>query len=118
MEKPSYGMHEVGRFSISLAPVAGREHMNAEDCEFFEVLVHERKGGIIFYVDLAGDARFDWFGHLGKFERRLTHDDIAEYNAAFSTRFHKIGMPTWKLARTSLKRLEALCKAANKKAPT
>ena len=89
MDKPSYGTHDVGRFSISLAPPAGREHLDADDCEFFEVLVHERRGGIIFYVDLARDARFDWFGHLGKFEQRLTYDDLVEYNAVCVVRFHK-----------------------------
>lgn len=118
MEKPTYGTHDVGRFTISLAPTAGREHEAAEDCEFFEVLVHENKRGLVFYVDLARDERFDWFGHLGKFERRLTHDDLVEYNAVFSSRFHKIGMPTWKLARHSLKRLETLCKAESKKVPS
>lgn len=118
MDKPSYGTHDVGRFSISLAPPAGREHLDADDCEFFEVLVHERRGGIIFYVDLARDARFDWFGHLGKFEQRLTYDDLVEYNAVCVVRFHRIGMPTWKLGRHSLKRLLSLCKAANKKAPS
>jgi len=116
MDKPSYGTHDVGRFSISLAPTAGREHQEADDCDYFEVLVHERKGGCIFYVDLVADARFDWFGHLGKFEQRLAHDDLVEYNAVCVARFHKIGMPTWKLGRTSIRRLELLCKAADKKA--
>jgi hypothetical protein len=116
VDKIAYGTHEVGDFTISLAPTHGREEKTADDCDFFEVLVLERKFGTSFYVDIGADQRFDWFGHLGKFDRRLTHDDLVEYNARCSMVFHKIAMPTWKLGRYSIKpRLVDLCKAASKK---
>lgn len=119
----TYGTHEVGDFAVSVAPAAGHEAADPDDCDFFEVLVHEVKfrgsevpGAMPFYVNIAADGRFDWFGHFGKFERRLTHDDLVEYNACYSALFHKIAMPTWKLSRHSMKRLFDLCRKASKKA--
>lgn len=115
MDKVTSGTHKVGDFSIGIAQAMGHEADDDDDCDYFEVLVHECRDGLPYYVDIQADLRFDWFGHYGKFERRLTHDDIVEYNARYSAIFHKIAMPTWKLSRHSIKRLFDLCKKASKR---
>ena len=110
-----FGRNEVGTFIVLLTPAFGCEEWEAENCPFFEILVHERKDGVEYYVDVAGDPRFDWFGHMRSFERPLTQDDLVEYNSMVGTKFHKIAMPTWKLANHSIPRLLDLCRKASKK---
>ncbi len=109
----TYGYHNFGMFLVSIAPGA-HETRSADEVDFFEVLVQKNADGVRYYVDLS--AEFDWFGHLSRFERPLTADDVAEYNDRLSKLFHKIGMPTWTLARRSIPHLERLCLEATKKA--
>lgn len=122
----TYGEHVFGDFVASLQSCVHDER-RAEDVEFFTVLLRERRHlgieppppFVDFYVDIVTDPRFDWWGHLGKFERRLVVEDVVEYNARCADVLHKISMPTFKLARLSILRLERLCldvtKAARKK---
>lgn len=119
-----YGVYEFGDFDVHLAPCMGKEHVRAEDAAFFEVLVSERRelldaveGSTMivrYSVDLHTDPRFLWYDHFGKFERRLTPEDIAEYNARCATMFHKIDRPLWRLARHSIHMLEKKCQGASK----
>jgi hypothetical protein len=119
----TFGEHLFGTFAVSISSCDGR---SAEVSDFFEVLVHERRDMgieppppyVSIYVDIVSDPRFQWWSHLGKFERHLTADDVVEYNRRCADVFHKIEMPTFKLARHSIPRLERLClditKAARK----
>jgi hypothetical protein len=109
----SFGYHTFGNFLVGIQSCVF-DTRGADEVEFFEVLVLEQPGN--YYVDLQADPRFLWFDHFGKFERRLTDVDLVEYNARYSTIFHKIGMPTWKLGRHSVVALERLCLDATKKA--
>jgi len=119
-----YGTYELGDFDVHLAPCMGKEDVKAWDAEFFEALICERRqelgpetdadGIVRYHVDLHHDPRFLWFDHLGKFERRLTDEDLAEHNARCASIFHKIERPTWRLARRSILALDKKCRDASK----
>ena len=109
----TYGGHRFGAFVCSIQSCVFDERP-ANEVEFFEVLLTEEREGFFYYVDLH--ARFGWFDHLGKFEKKLTTEDLIEHNARVDALFHKIGMPTWRLARHSIPALEKMCLTASKKA--
>jgi len=101
-EDVAAGDYRFGTFQISVR--------DSSRAGFFEVLVQDEQH---CYVDLH--VRFDWFGHLARFERNLAADDLEEYNARVGVIFHKIAMPTWRLSSHSVVRLEKLCVDASKK---
>lgn len=103
------GDYRCGTFLVSVRDcITPRENL-------FEVLVRLVQDGMHYYVDLH--QRFDWFGHMARFERPLTVDDLDEYNARVGTLFHKIAMPTWRLSRHSIAmRLKKLCETARRSA--
>jgi len=103
----TYGTHEFGKFQVSIQSCV-HDLRPADEVDFFEVLVLEKRDGALFYIDLH--ARFGWFDHLGKFERKLVREDLVEHNARVDSFFYKIAMPTWRLARHSIPALEKMCK--------
>ncbi len=80
------------------------------DTDFFEVLLTQKKDGFLYYVHIVEDTRFDFFGHLRTFTKKLTEYDLIEYNSYVSTVFHKSTMPTFKLHRHSIVELVERCK--------
>ena len=104
------GMNEEGRFRISVQPSSVRG--------VYEVLVLEVKSPERhYYVHLANDPRFAWFSwtaEVGKFERKLSEDDLIEYNGYVDVVFHKIGHPLFKLTTRSVERLVDLCERLTK----
>jgi hypothetical protein len=101
------GVNKRGRFLVSVQP-ASRGVLQVMVTE-----VTDRH----YYVDLAKDPRFAWFGwtsEMAKFERKLTEDDLTEYNGYADVLFHKIAMPLWKLTSHSVDRLCDLCEKLSK----
>lgn len=112
----SFGTHEFGNFRVSIQPCVF-ETRGADEVSVFEVLVIDVQNPTShFYVNLHEDPRFAWFKHLTTFERKLTGDDLTEYNAYVNAIFTKLAQPTWQLARHSIPRLEKLCLDATKAA--
>ena len=101
------GDYQCGTFLVSVRACITRRD------NFFEVFVRQVEDGLHLYVDLH--QHFDWFGHMARFERPLTVDDLEEYNARVGMLFHKIAMPTWRLSRHSIAvRLKKLCETARR----
>jgi hypothetical protein len=118
-EEIAFGHHRFGAFAVSVQRCVFDER-DAADADFFEVFVTEDRRGLTFYVHLHDDPRFAWFGHLAAFGRKINADDLAEYNSAVDTLFHRIAQPAWRLSRHSILRLERACldetRAAKKRA--
>jgi hypothetical protein len=101
--------NERGSFLVSVQPWG--------DGKTFAVHVIDRRDGLHFYVDLATDSRFDWFGWVKLvpvFGVQLTADHLLEYNDRLSTIFHKIAMPVQRMSGSSVDRLLDLCEKVSK----
>jgi hypothetical protein len=107
-EEVVIGIHEVGPFTISVQKPA---HQDTQD--YFEVLLTEKVGGLVMYKNLADT--WGLFRHLQEFSRKITEEDVAEYNAHVSSVFHKIGQPLFRLSRNMILRLFDECQALTKK---
>ena len=89
VDEVTYGSHEIGNFLVSIQSGIS-ETREAYEVPFFEVLVLERQSPTRHsYVSLAEDPRFAWFKHMALWERKLTSDDLEEYNAHVTSLFHK-----------------------------
>ncbi len=112
IESVTIGNFEVGVFQISInRPVFRKEP--TEEMNFFWVLVIQKEPH--FYVDLVEEERFGILKHLQTFSRKLTEEDLIEYNSHVSSVFHKIGMPGYLLSRHSIVTLFDSCQTLSKK---
>ena len=113
LEEVAVGHHKVGDFTIVVSPLP----YGSSGGEFLSVLVIERGTlpGDLTYVRLASDERFDWFGWIQRFERKMNADDAVEFNHQVSNQFHKYEHPVSVLSRRSIVRLVEVCLVATKK---
>jgi hypothetical protein len=111
-EEIEVGAHKAGVFTVIVSlPVFTTEPGN-----YFEVLVHQRgKDGVLYNVHLVEDERFAIFQHLTTFQRKLTDEDLVEYNSYTTSVFHRYIMPTFKLSRRSIVALFEVCHRLSKK---
>jgi hypothetical protein len=113
----------VGDFEVGKQNVAGHFLVAVQagaSMGTYQVMTIEAKDGVHYYVHLIRDPRFAWLGwtaEMPKFERRITEDDLVEYNAYVGTAFHVSGaeaMPVITLTERSVGRLIDLCKKLTK----
>jgi len=113
----------VNDFEVGEQNVAGRFLVGVEagpSRGTFFVMTTEVKDGRHYYVHLIKDPRFAWLAwtaEMAKFERRITEDDLVEFNAYVGTAFHlgrDDAMPVVTLTERSVERLIGLCEKLSK----
>ena len=113
----------MGDFEVGKQNVAGKFLVGIEASSsmgVYHVMTIEVKDGRHDYVHLIKDSRFAWLAwtaELPKFERRITEDDLVEYNAYVGTAFHLArpdAMPVITLTERSVERLVDLCEKLTK----
>lgn len=101
------GLHPFGAFSVSLQPA----HPGKD--EWWEVFIYET--ATRYYVNLAQDPRFAWFGTFGKLDREILPDELGTYNVHVDRKH--LAMPTYRLSRHAVTRLYAACLQVSKRMP-
>ena len=76
----SPGTFQIGSYTL-LINRCPFDTLSDDNCDFFMVLLAIREdNGYLWNINLATDPRFLHFTHLSTFERKLTNDDLVEYN--------------------------------------
>jgi hypothetical protein len=101
-ENVTVGHHKVGPFDISVQrPVFRGE--SEESINYFETWICRKDSdGMTFYVDPKELEGF-MFLQFAAFERKLTDDDVVEYNAHVNSK--GLIMPTHLMSRLSIVKL-------------
>lgn len=113
-DEVSPGRFQIGDYTL-LINRCPFDLIPEDKAAFFTVLLWIREdNGYLWNINLATDPRFLHFAHLSTFERKLTNDDLTEYNSHVSSVFHRIACPTFKLSRHSISKIWDICQP-NKK---
>ena len=110
----SPGTFQIGSYTflINRCPF---DTLPEDQADFFMVMLAIREdNGYLWNIDLVSDPRFQHFAHLSTFERKLTNDDLVEYNHHVGSVFHRYHCPTYKLSRHSISKIWDICQP-NKK---
>lgn len=110
------GNHKAGVFTISIyLPVFTTSPGNYFDVHVTQKVHFTKELSFDFYVNLVNDARFSIFKHMSVFTRKLSEEDLVEYNSHINTLSQNLVMPSFKLSRHSIVALFEVCQRLSKK---